>query len=43
MASESLDRLGFREGGIYTRIEHPNAVEPRERKGFVAGTGVKSG
>ena len=43
MASESLDRLGFREGDSYTRVEHPNAVEPRERKGFVAGMGVKSG
>ena len=42
MATESLERLGFRDGAEYARVEHPNTTDPREKRGFVAGLGVKS-
>ena len=42
MANESLEQLGFRDADTYSRLEHPNTIDPREKKGFVAGLGVKS-
>jgi hypothetical protein len=40
MAEDNLDTLGFEETE-YKRIEHPNSDRHREKKGMIAGLGVK--
>jgi hypothetical protein len=42
MMTEDLDHLGFKQGAEYNRVPHPNTIDPKEKRGFIAGLGVKS-